>query len=268
MGLTINSNIPALNASRQTRQSSRLLSQVLERLSTGRRINRAADDAAGLAIAEGFNTQVRQGRVEINNLQSGVNLAQTAEGGLSAQQGALQRLREISLQASNGTLSDNDRQALNTEAQQLIQQIDATAENTTFNGIQVLNQDQTIDLGTAGGNEVALQSATAADYGVNALDISTATGATDAVAAIDQALAGVSERRATLGAQQNRLDTAINEREIAVIESQAAESAIRDADMARQVIQQVQASTLIQGGIASIVQSNVTPQAAVSLLGG
>jgi len=267
MGLSINSNIPALEAGRQTRRANGLLSRTLQQLATARRINSAADDAAGLAIAERFNTQARQSQVEITNLQSGVSLAQTAEGGLSVQQDALQRLRDISIQASNGTLSDSNRAALNAEAQQLLQQIDTVAQDTQFNGTQVLNQDQTISLGTEGGNQVELQSSGTTDYGVNTVDLSTAAGAQTATAAIDQALQGVSDRRSSLGAQTNRLSSAIAQQETSAIEAQSAESQIRDADLARLVTERNRAQLLLQGGIGSIAQANVTSQAALSLLG-
>ncbi len=267
MGLSINSNIPALQAGRQTRQANGLLSRTLQQLATARRINRAADDAAGLAIAEGFNTRARQGQVEINNLQSGVSLAQTADSGLSVQQDALQRLRDISLQASNGTLSESDRAALNAEAQQLQQQINSVAGDTQFNGTQVLNQDQTVDLGTEGGNQVQLQSSTAADLGVNTVDLTTPGGAQAATAAIDQALAGVADRRSNLGAQINRLGSAINQRETSVLAARESASQIRDADVARAVTERNRAQLLLQAGIGSIAQANVTPQTALNLLG-
>jgi len=267
MGLRINSNISALQAGRQTRQANGLLSRTLEQLASARRINRAADDAAGLAIAEAFSTRVRQGQVEMNNLQSGINLAQTAEGGLSVQQDALQRMRELTLQASSGTMSDNDRAALNAEFQQLQQQVDSIATDTQFNGIAVLSQDQTIDLGTEGGNQVELEASTAADYGVAALDISTAAGAGAATGTIDQALDGLNARRARLGALQNGLSSAITQRETGVLAAQESESMIRDADLARLATERSRAQMLLQGGIGAMAQANVTPQAALNLLG-
>ena len=202
MGLNINTNIPAIAGARQARRSDRALSNVLAQLATQRRINRAADDAAGLAIAERFNSQIRQGQVEINNLQSGINVAQTAEGGLSVQQDAVQRIRELSLQAQNGTLSDENRAALNQEAQQLLEQIDTVATDTQFNGQQLLNQGQTIDLGTEGGNQIALPESTTQALGLDTLDISTAAGATAALQASDAALETIGASRSTLGAQQ------------------------------------------------------------------
>ena len=267
MGLRINTNIPALNANRQTEQSNRLLTNALRQLSSGLRINRAADDAAGLAIAEQFNTQARQGRVEINNLQSGYNVAATAEGGLQVQQEAVQRIRELALQAGNGTLSPDDRAALNAEAQQLIEQIGGIAQDTEFNGQALLNENQTVDLGTAGGNQVNLNASTPEALGLDTIDLSTAEGAAAAIGAADTASQRISTNRSNLGAQMNRFESAISQREIGVENAVAAESMIRDLDVAQGVIQQTQGQILLQGGLAALIQSNVTPQGALSLLG-
>jgi len=267
MGLNINTNVSALTAGRQARRAEGALSNVLERLATQRRINRAADDAAGLAIAERFNTQIRQGQVEINNLQSGINAVQTAEGGLSVQQDAVQRIRELSLQAQNGTLSDENRAALNEEAQQLRAQIDSVARDTEFNGLNLLDSDANIDLGTSG-NEIEVTASNSASLNLDTLDISTVEGAAAAVGASDGALDSISRNRATLGAQENRFESAINQREIAVLNEQDAESSIRDLDLARASIERSRNELLLQGSISSLVQTNVTPQSALSLLGG
>ena len=267
MGLNINTNIPALQAGRQAGRADRALSSVLERLASQRRINRAADDAAGLAIAERFNSQIRQGQVEINNLQSGINVAQTAEGGLGVQQDAVQRIRELSLQAQNGTLSDDNRAALNQEAQQLQAQIDSVASDTEFNGQNLLDGDTNISLGTTG-NEVNINSSNSAGLGLDTLDISTVEGAAAATLASDEALNRISNNRATIGAQQNRFESAINQREISVLNEQQAESSIRDLDLARASIERSRNELLLQGSISTLVQSNVTPQSALSLLGG
>jgi flagellin len=266
MGLNINSNIPALQASRQANRSNRALSNVLNQLASQRRINRAADDAAGLAIAERFNTQIRQNQVEISNLQSGINVAQTAEGGLDVQQDAVQRIRELSLQAQNGTLSDENRAALNQEAQQLRAQIDSVATDTEFNGQNLLDSDTDISLGTTG-NEINIASSNANALGLDTLDISTVEGAAAALDASDSALEQISGNRATIGAQQNRFESAINQREIATINEQEAESSIRDLDLARATVERTRNQLLLQGSISTLVQTNVTPQSALSLLG-
>ncbi|HNR33393.1 MAG TPA: flagellin [Candidatus Hydrogenedentes bacterium] len=269
MGLRINSNIPALNADRQTRNASGLVETSLRRLSTGLRINRAADDAAGLAIAERLNALARQSQVEINNLQSGVSVVQTAEGGLSVQQEATQRLRELALQASNGTLSDADRQAINAEAQQLIEQIGDIGENTEFNGTQLLNgSTPTIGLGTEGGIQVNLPESTAGALGIAGLDLGTQAGAQAALGTLDTALNRIDQSRAGLGAQQNRFESAIRQRETQGQNAREAESRIRDLDIALGVIDRTRGQLLQRAGLAALIQSNATPQSTLRLLGG
>lgn len=267
MGLNINTNVPALLAGRQARRTDRALSNVLGQLATQRRINRAADDAAGLAIAERFNSQIRQGQVEINSLQSGINVAQTAEGGLDVQQDAVQRIRELSLQAQNGTLSDENRSALNQEVQQLRAQIDSVASDTEFNGQNLLDADTNIDLGTQAGNQINIAQSNSASLGLDTLDISTVEGAAAALSASDGALDQISQNRSTIGAQQNRFESAINQREISVLSEQEAESSIRDLDLARATVERTRNQLLLQGSISTLVQTNVTPQSALSLLG-
>ncbi|HOJ69359.1 MAG TPA: flagellin FliC, partial [Candidatus Hydrogenedentes bacterium] len=146
MGLRINTNVAALNAARTLRNSTTDLNRSLERLSSGLRINRAADDAAGLAIAEGFRSVVRGSRVASRNSQDGINLVQTAEGALTEAANVLQRIRELAIQAANGTNSDANRTALDLEVRQLLGQIDVIALDTEFNGIYVLSAAQTITL--------------------------------------------------------------------------------------------------------------------------
>lgn len=267
MGLQINSNIPALGASNQVKRSSNLIADALRKLSEGRRITRAADDAAGLAIAEGFRTQIRQGSVELNNLQSGVSAVQTADGGLQSQQDAVQRIRELAVQASNGTLSDSDREAINAEAQQLLGQIGDVAQGTEFNGQNLLGANRTIDLGTEGGAQIDITGSTQASLGLNGLDLSTAGGAASALDALDQASGLISQNRASLGAQQNRFESAISERETRNVNAADAESRIRDLDVARASIEQARSSLLLRSGIGALIQSNVTPQSTLRLLG-
>jgi flagellin len=268
MGLRINNNLPALDAARQTNRTSSLLTQQLERLASGRRINRAADDAAGLAIAERFSTRVRQGQAELNNLQTGVNLAQTADGGLEIQQQALGRLRELAVQGANGTLNDDQRTALNAEAQQLIEQIGGVANDTQFNGVALLNGSQSnVSLGVEGEIQVNLDESTPDALGVSGLDISSQGGAAAALGTIDTALSRVDQSRSSLGAQQNRFESAIQQRETNIANAQDAESRIRDLDVARASIEQSRNEVLLQASIAGTVQGNVTAQSALRVLG-
>lgn len=267
MGLNINTNLSALEASRQTKKSSAALSKVLGQLASQKRINKASDDAAGLAIAERFNTQIRQGQAEVNSLQSGINLAQTAEGGLSAQQDAVARIRDLSLQAQNGTLSDDNRAALNSEVQQLLAQVDSVASDTQFNGQNLLNQNTSVDLGTEGGNQIDISRSNTQSLGLNGLDISTPGGAAAALEAADSALSSLESNRAGVGAQQNRFESAINEREGAILNQQEAESAIRDLDLAQAAADRSRNELLLRSSISTQVQSNITPQSALRLLG-
>lgn len=268
MGLIINSNIPGLGANRQTDRANQLLGNSLRQMASGLRINRAADDAAGLAIAERFRTQIRQGQVEMNNLQSGVNYAQTAEGGLSSQMDAVQRIRELAGQAANGTLSDDQRAALNAEAQQLIEQVGTIAQDTEFNGQNMLQNGATVPLGTEGEMELNIAASTPAALGIDTVDLSTQAGATAAMGAADNAIGQIDTNRAEMGAQMNRFASAIEQRQISTENAAASESRIRDADMARVAMDRTRGQILVQGGIAALIQGNVAPQNALSLLRG
>ncbi len=269
MGLRVNANLPAMNAARQSRRNVNALGVQLNRLASGLRINRAADNAAGLAIAEHFAAQVRQYTQEANNLQTGVNALQTAEGGLAVQQEAVGRIRELAVQAANGTMTDENRQALNQEAQQLIEQIGNVAERTEFNETQLLTGEiENLPLGTEAGNEININESTPEYLGIEDLDISTVEGANAAIEALDTANQRVSRNRVGIGAQENRLERAIEQRAIGVEESAASESAIRDADLARVTMEQTRSQILLQGDLSAMVQSNIVPQTALRLLGG
>lgn len=269
MGLSINSNVSALGIQRQTRQTNSALLTGSERLATGLRINRAADDAAGLGISERLRGQIRQLNAEIANLQAGVQVTQTAEGGLAAQGDAVNRLRELAVQASNGTLTDDQRAALDQEAQQLLEQIDDTAAQTNYNGTALLDGSTgAVDLGTEGGAQVELTESTAASLGLGGLDLSTQAGAQAAIEAADTALEEISANRASLGAQQNQFESAIQVRETEAVNTAESESRIRDLDYARQVLQQTQNQILLQGGLAALGQSTLQGETAARLLGG
>lgn len=267
MGLNINTNVSALEAVRQTNRAAGLLTRTFSQLASAQRITRAADDAAGLAIAERLNTRVRQGQAEINSLQSGVSAVQTADGGLAVQQEAVQRIRELAVQASNGTLSDDQRAALNAEAQELLQQIDAVGSDTEFNGLNLLDGSQSaVTLDPEGSAQLNLQESTVDSLGLNGLDLSTQAGAAAALGAADNALNQISQNRAGLGAQQNRFERAISQREIGVQNNIEAESRIRDLDFAQASIARTRNQLLLQTGIAGIVQSNLANQSALGLL--
>jgi len=272
MGLRINTNVAALNTSRNLRKNTLALNQSLERLSSGLRINRAADDAAGLAIAEGFNSQVRGSRVAQRNAQDGISLVQTTEGALTENASILQRIRELAVQAANGTNSTNNRGALNLEVQQLLEQIEDIAIDTEFNGVRVLSSNQTITLqtGPQPGQtiRVAIASAKTNDLLVSNVVISSVSLAVSAISAVDVALQSVNNLRSELGAIQNRLQFTINTLSIQEENAAASESAIRDADIALETLSFTRNQILVSAGTTVLAQANVVPQSALQLLGG
>jgi len=271
MGLRINTNVPALNTGRILSRSSEALNQSLERLSSGLRINRAADDAAGLAIAEGFRSVVQGTQQAQRNAQDGVSLVQTAEGSLSETTNILQRIRELAVQAANGTQSTNNRLAIDGEVAQLLSQIDDIATTTQFNGISVLSSAQTITLQSGAMTSqtltVALTGAKTSDLGVSTVHVSTMATAVSAISTIDNALKSVTTLRSTLGAYQNRLEFTINTLAIQEENSSASESAIRDANIASETILFTRNQILVSAGTSVLAQANVVPQTALTLLG-
>lgn len=266
MGLRINTSNQSI--ANRTGASQNRIKGTLKRLATGNRINRAADDAAGLAIAEGLRAQLRGAQAESRNLQSGVSLAQTAEGGLQQTSGALQRIRELAVQASSGTLTDAQRSIINDEAQQMAAQIDDTAQTTDFNGTAVLNGGGPVNLDASSDIAVDLPDATAAGLGVDGLDLSTQAGAEAALATVDTAIDTVNAQRADIGATQNTIASAISTREIETENLAAAQAAIREADIAIETANLAQDQILQQGGIATLAQANIMSQNALRVLGG
>jgi flagellin len=267
MALQINSNQTALNAQRNIGISNAKYNKAMERISSGLRINRAADDAAGLAIAERFSTQARQAGQESANLQQGISVVQTADGALSSQADTIGRIRELALQASNGTLTTDQRNALNTEAQQLVQQIDRTAQDTEFNGTQILNgTTPTVNLGTQGGEQVTLNNASAGALGVSGLDLSTPEGAQAALNSADTAAGRVSQYRASLGAQQNRFEAGVRSLQNTETSARQSESLIRDTDIARETISRTRNQMMLSAGISALSQANVSSQQVMGLL--
>ena len=271
MGLRINTNVAALNAGRILNRSTSSLNQSLERLASGLRINGAADDAAGLAIAESFNSVVRGTSVAQRNAQDGVSLVQTAEGALGETTAILQRIRELAVQSANGTNSTNNRASLQTEVSQLLSQIDDIASNTDFNGIAVLSAAQTVTLQTGAQQGqtllVAVQGAKTSDLGVNTVNISSITGAVAALSQVDTAIRSISTLRSNLGAFQNRLEFTINTLAIQAENSTAAESSIRDANIATETIKFTRNQILVSAGTSVLAQANLVPQTALTLLG-
>lgn len=272
MGLRINTNIAAINAGRMLRQSTTDLNRSLERLSSGLRINRAADDAAGLAIAEGLRSQVKGTVVAQRNAQDGINLIQTAEGALTETTNALQRIRELAVQSANGTQGTSNRIALNAEVAQLLDQIDDIALDTEFNGIRVLSAPLTITIQSGAQTSqtlvVMVSGAKTNDLKISQISVSSYFTAVSAISTIDEALKSVNSLRALFGASQNRLEFTIRTLAIQEENASASESAIRDADIAKETIAFTRNQILVSAGTSVLAQANIIPQTALQLLGG
>lgn len=272
MGLRVNTNIAAINASRVLRRSTLDLNRSLERLSSGLRINRAADDAAGLAIAENLRSQVLGTKVAQRNSQDGISLVQTGEGALAETTNALQRIRELAVQAANGTYGLSNRVALDQEVKQLLQQIDNIATDTQFNGIYVLSAAVTVTLqrGALVSQTLAIvvSGAKTNDLGINTVTITGMTQAVSAISTIDTAIDKVTSLRASFGAAQNRLEFTIRTLAIQEENSASAESVIRDADIAIETIAFTRNQILVSAGTSVLAQANIIPQTALQLLGG
>ncbi len=274
MGFRINTNVSSINAQRNLLRTSLAFSRSLERLSSGLRITRAADDAAGLALSERFRAQIASLSQARRNANDGVSLLQVAEGSLAETSANLIRLRELAVQAANGTLGSSERATLNSELQALTSEISRIAEITEFNGTNVLNDSSatlTFQVGPDAGaaNEITVSgvNATASALSIDSLDISTASGATSALAAIDDAVDQVASLRAGFGASQNRLESAIRSIGVAIENSAAAESRIRDVDVAAESSLLARAQLLQQAGVASLVQANLNSSVVLRLLG-
>src|SRR5258707_5191034 len=238
MGLRVNTNIASLTAHRNLRAVTMRLQGNYARLSSGLRIATAADDAAGLGISERMRAQIVSFRAAGRNTQDGISLVQTAEGALGEASNILSRMRELAVQASNGTLSTTDRATISTETTALVAELDRIAGSTTFNGVNLLDGSSTTASIQVGINanetiDVNLQDTTSATLGVNAVDVTTATGANTALGLIDTAINTVSTARGDLGASQNRLSSAYASIQSASDNLSAAESRIRDVDVAQ-----------------------------------
>jgi len=280
MAQSINTNIASLNAQRSMSLSQNSLAVSMQRLSSGLRINSAKDDAAGLAIAERMNAQVRGMNVAIRNANDGISLAQTAEGALSKVGDSLQRMRELAVQARNSTNSDSDKDSLNKEFAELQKEISRVLGGTAFNGKKILGADATALTFQVGANTSADDtiSVTTEDMTASS-DITTVTGtaavidssATSGAIAtvidnIDTAIDAVNNTRATFGATQSRFEAVISNLQQAVENQAAARSRIMDADFAQETASLSRAQILQQAGTAMIAQANQLPQQVLSLL--
>jgi flagellin len=270
--MVVQHNLRAMNSNRMLGVTSSAQSKSTEKLSSGFKINRAADDAAGLAISEKMRKQVRGLTKAVSNAQDGISCVQTAEGALAEVHDMLQRMNELAMQAANGTNSDTDRGYLNSEVEALTSEIDRIGNTVTFNDQNLLNGSFTgkkLQVGFTADDQItiSISKIAAASIGVGSVDISTSTGAFSALAAISTAINNISEMRSDLGAIQNRLEHTVNNLNNVVENTQAAESQIRDTDMATEMVKYSNNNILAQAGTAMLAQSNQANQNVLSLLG-
>ena len=270
MAQTINTNVMSLTAQRNLSKSQSSLSTSMERLSSGLRVNSAKDDAAGLAIAERMNTQVRGMNVAIRNANDGISLAQTAEGGLQEVNNMLQRMRELAVQSKNGTNSDSDRTNLDAEFAALNEEIGRIAETTVYNGQSVLNESAASVVFQVGANNdasntLAIQLTEVA--AISGATVSSVAGAAAAIDSIDAMIDTVTASRADFGAMQSRFESAINNLQVGMENQAAARGRIIDADFAVETANMTRSQILQQAGNAMVSQANSAPQSVLQLLG-
>ena len=275
MGLRVNTNVTSINAQRNLSSVTNRLGDNFRRLSTGLRISTAADDAAGLAISERLRSQVRSLEQSKRNANDGISLVQTAEGALNEVSSILTRLRELSIQASNGSVSDQDKSTLNEEFTSLVNEVNRIGRSTEFNGIKLLDGSSSsvsfqVGFGTTSGIDtlsVSLSAALSTSLALNNLDIGSTGSTTTAITNIDTAINTISSLRGSLGAVQNRLGSTINNLAITSENLSAAESRIRDVDVAYETAQLTRNNILQSASISVLAQANAQPQSALSLLG-
>jgi flagellin len=273
MAMTINTNVVSLNAQRNLGASQSSLATSMQRLSSGLRVNSAKDDAAGLAIAERMNAQIRGTNVAIRNANDAISLAQTAEGSISKIGDMLQRMRELAVQSANATNTTDDRGNLDKEFKQLASEVTRTISSTRFNGLAIIGGDagtRSFQVGDKVGDTIDLVSSDLTSVtsissvvggGVDSID-----NATTAMADIDAALDDVNAQRATYGAIQNRFEVAISTLQNSAENTSAARGRIVDADFATETANLSRAQILQQAGTAMVAQANQMPQQVLSLL--
>ena len=267
--MRINHNLSSLSATNGMAKTELKMNKSIEKLSSGLRINRAADDAAGLAISEKMRSQISSLDVVKRNVQDGISLVQTAEGAMDEIHSMLNRMRELTVQASNGIYTDKDRENIKLEMDELIAQIDDIANKTNFNGVELLNGagDIEIQAGINEGDTVTLTGVdvTAATLKIDSLDVSGGIQGGE-LEAIDEAINAVSAARSTLGASQNRLEHTMNSITNYHENLTAAESRVRDVDMAKEMAEFSKNQALMQAGVSIASQANQKNQMIMNLL--
>jgi flagellin len=283
--MIINHNMSAINANRVLGNNQADITKDLEKLSSGQRINRAGDDASGLAVSEKMRSQIRGLNQAGQNIQNGISFIQTSEGYLTETTDIIHRIRELAVQASNGIYTQNDRQMIQVEVSQLVDEVNRVASHAQFNGMNMLtgafakdngkaltiqvganaDQGKSIYIGTMTATALGLQSETA--QGKQSIQLSAPDQANLAIAKLDEALNKVTKQRADLGAYQNRFELAYKGVAIAGENLTASESRIRDADMASQMVSYTKYQVLSQAGNAMLAQANVNTRSVTQLLG-
>ncbi len=277
MGLRISTNVASQTVQKNLKQVSNNANSSLEKLSSGKRITKSADDAAGLAIATNLEAQTKGLRQATRNANDGISLIQTAEGGLNEVTNILTRMRELTIQASSDTVGENERGFLDKEYQQLVTEVDRISEATTFNGAKLLNGEGsgTLDfqVGAFSGeqNRISFDSsesnASASNIGISGTGVSDKDSALDSIENIDEAINTVSGQRANLGAIQSRLNSTVSNLEIQTINQDSARSVIQDVDVAAESAKLASDMVVKQAGISTLAQANQLPNNALRLVG-
>jgi flagellin len=270
--MVVQHNMSAMNTNRQLGISTSTLSTSTEKLSSGYKINRAADDAAGLSISEKMRSQIRGLNKASSNAQDGVSLVQTAEGALNETHSILQRMNELATQAANDTNTSIDRNAIKAEIDQLTSEVDRIRSTTQFNTMNLLDGSFTgknLQVGSLCGQsiKISISNMNASSLGITGLSVSSFSSAGTAMSKIQSAIDQVSTQRSALGAIQNRLEHTINNLDTTSENTQSAESRIRDTDMASEMVQYSATSIIQQAGQSMLAQANSQTQGVLSLLG-
>ena len=277
MGLTIYNNVDAMSAHRQVNNTNLQISRSIEKLSSGLRINRAADDASGLAVSEEMRSNIRGMAIASRNALDGVSAPQIADAALSSTGDLLRRARDLAVKSTNATLSNTQRANLDVEYQAVMKELDSVGNTVDFNGVKLFDgtlsaaaSALTLQVGSKGDKDgqIALTLMTVSSTGlsVNGTAISSAASAASAIASLDAAIKKNTTERAKIGALQNRLEKVIDRLGIMTENTQAAESRIREADMAQEMIGFSKFQILQQSGMAMLAQANQAPQSVLSLL--
>jgi flagellin len=269
--MIINHNVSADFANRALAQTGRQMEKSIEKLASGLRINRAGDDASGLAVSETLRSQIRGLRQAQRNAFDSISFIQTAEGSLQEVHSILHRVRELAVQSANAIYSEQDRTLLQIEVSQLIQEIDRIADSTEFNRFKILdgsNEDFQFQIGANPGQSISvvMKTMTSAAIGVSGVNMQTVSSANDALRRVDEAVDTVSRQRATFGAVANRLEHVVSSLAIAEENFQAAESRIRDTDVATEIVNFMRLKILQDAGAAMLMQANLRPESVMRLL--